>query len=245
MSSPPGNPRQGICSLGSGLCRAGELARTVGRRSMQKRAAAAVTRLGYASWRRPFQFRPGNSAGPGTGQLSAAAGLMIVFLLLYADFTVAGRCRIGFTVLEVVKYLDGVPCRAPLEVEVVLEIYLVAVLVTQKRDDGNLRAAACRVLAPGVTDLDRVVNDPVAALDGLLDDAEGLGPAIQGLRVELLPDGVQEGARCQRAAGGGIKDAQNLSEDRLRLGRLDDGDAVEPVHLRRIANARKARPLPG
>ena len=62
----------------------------------------------------------------------------------------------------------------------------------------------------------------------------GLGPAIQGLRVELLSDCGQEGARCQRTAGGGIKDAQNLSENRLRLCRLHNGDTAEPVHLRRI-----------
>ena len=86
-----------------------------------------VTRAGES-----LSAGPGNSAGSCTGQLPAAAGLMIVFLLLYADFTVAGRCRIGFAVPEVVKYLDGVPCRAPLEVEILLEIYLVAVLVTQK-----------------------------------------------------------------------------------------------------------------
>lgn len=104
---------------------------------------------------------------------------MIVFLLLYADFTVAGRCRTGSTVPEAAEYLDGVPCRELLQVKVVLEIYLVAVLVTQKGDDRNMRAAACCVLAPGVTGLHRDVNDPVAAVDGFLDDVEGLRPAIQ------------------------------------------------------------------
>ena len=105
---------------------------------------------------------------------------MIVFLLLYADCTIAGLRRRGFTVLEVVEYFDGVLRREMLEVEVVLEIYLVAVLVTQKRDDRNMRAAACRQLTPGVTDLNRVVNDPVAALDGRVDDAEGPGTSDPG-----------------------------------------------------------------
>ncbi len=64
---PGGDLRQGTCSLGSGLCRAGELARTVGRRSMQKRAAAAVTRLGYASWRRSFNSGPAIPPDPAPG----------------------------------------------------------------------------------------------------------------------------------------------------------------------------------
>jgi len=54
-------------------------------------------------------------------------------------------------------------------------------------------AAACCKLAPGVTDRNRVVNDPVAALDGRIDDAEFSGPAVQSLRVDLRFDGGQQG----------------------------------------------------
>jgi len=128
MSSPAGNPRQGVCPRAAAPAVPGWAGPQAGAARRRWAAAAGpVTRAGDG-----LSIGPGNSAGPGARQLPAAAGMMIVFLLLYADFTVAGRCRIGFTVPEVMKYLDGVPCRAPLEVEVLLDIYLVAVLVTQK-----------------------------------------------------------------------------------------------------------------
>jgi hypothetical protein len=73
---------------------------------------------------------------------------------------------------------------------------------------------ACCKLPPGVINRSRVVNEPVAALDSRVDDAEFPGSAAQGLRVEPLFDGLQQVACCRPTAGGGTKDAENRSEDR-------------------------------
>src|SRR5215471_7553158 len=95
-----------------------------------------------------------------------------------------------------------------------------------------LATVACCIVAPRVTYLNRVVNDPVAAFDGLGDGAERPGPTAKCVRVESLFDLRNELACCPRSVGsGGIKDAQDLSKDSLCLCRLDYSVPPEPIHF--------------
>jgi hypothetical protein len=72
------------------------------------------------------------------------------------------------------------------------------VLGTQKRDGRNMFATACCKLAPGIIDRNRIVNHPVAAIDGRVDDAEFRGPAVQGLRVERFLTAASRGPAVRR-----------------------------------------------
>jgi hypothetical protein len=145
-------------------------ARPGGRAAAASDAPGAATRLGTV-------FKPGPATPPDLTfeRHPPLSGGLFTFLYAdgVADGTVAGLYRLAVTVLEVVEDLGGVLRRALLEVEVVPQILLVAVLGTQKRDDRNMFAiVACCKLPPGVINRSRVVNEPVAALDSRVDDAE-------------------------------------------------------------------------